>query len=214
MENLPSYRYPVEDLLKEISEPPPPGACAAASWQCAIAAALATKAARLTLGREGFEPVAEEMQRIISRATTLGDQCEELIDQDPTAMNRLSAAAGLPQTSIDEQEIRRACVQTALKNAAQVPLLVAQTGLEVLRLAESVARYGAPGGATEAVLAVSTAASAIEGALLAALAKTPNIDDGPFVADLREKAEALRDEARGTEREIRDRAWETYLARE
>jgi formiminotetrahydrofolate cyclodeaminase len=207
LENLPSYRYPVENLIKELSEPPAPGACGAASWLCAIAAALVAKCARLTLGREGFEPVTEEMQRVIARATTLGEQCEELIDQDPTAMNRLTAAAALPQGSVDEQEIRRACVLSALKNAAQVPLLVAQNGVEVLGLAETVARYGAPGAGPEATLAVRTAAAAIDGALLASLAKLPNIDDEAFDAEVREKAGQLRAQARVIESELSEKVW-------
>lgn len=214
LENLPSYRYPVEELIKEISEPPPPGACAAASWLLAIAAALVTKAARLTLGREGFEPVSEEMLRVVSRASTLGGQCEELIDQDPTAMNRLAAAAALPQTSVEEAEIRRACVQSALKNASQVPMLVAQHGMELLGLAETVTRYGAPGGANEAMLAVRTAASAVEGALLAALSKLANLDDEAFVAETRDKARALRQQAAAIEADLSGRAWEKLLAAE
>lgn len=214
LENLPSYRYPVEDLIKELSEPPPPGACAAASWLCAIAAALVTKAARLTLGREGFEPVSEEMLRVVSRASTLGEQCEELIDQDPTAMNRLAAAAALPQTTVEEAEIRRACVQSALKNASQVPMLVAQHGMEVLGLAETVTRYGAPGGANEALLAVRTAASAVEGALLASLAKLPNLEDEAFVAETREKASALRQEAAALASELSAKTWDKLFAGE
>lgn len=214
LENLPSYRYPVEELIKELSEPPPPGACAAASWLCAIAAALVTKAARLTLGREGFEPVAEEMLRVVSRASTLGEQCEELIDQDPTAMNRLTAAAALPQTTVEEAEIRRACVQSALKNASQVPMLVAQHGLEVLGLAETVARYGAPGGSNEAMLAVRTAASAVEGALLTALAKLPSLEDEAFAAETRDKARAMREQATAIETDLSNRAWEKRLAGE
>lgn len=211
LENLPSYRYPVEDLIKELSEPPPPGACAAASWLCAIAAALVTKSARLTLGREGFEPVSEEMLRVVSRAATLGEQCEELIDQDPTAMNRLAAAAALAQGTVEEAEIRRGCVQSALKNASQVPMLVAQHGLEVLGLAETVARYGAPGGSNEAFLAVRTAASAVDGALIAALAKLPNLEDETFVAETREKARSLREQARAIETELSAKTWDKLL---
>lgn len=214
MENLPSYRYPVEDLIKEISEPPPPGACAAASWLVAIAAALVTKAARLTLGREGFEPVSEEMLRVVSRAATIGEQCEELMDQDPTAMNRLAAAAALPQTTVEETEIRRACVQSALKNGSQVPMLVAQHGMEVLGLAETVVRYGAPGGSNEAFLAVRTAASAVEGALIAALSKLPNLEDEAFVTETREKARSLHAQAAAIEADLSAKTWEKLLTRE
>lgn len=214
LENLPSYRYPVEDLIKELSEPPPPGACAAASWLCAIAAALVTKAARLTLGREGFEPVSEEMLRVVSRAATLGEQCEELIDQDPTSMNRLAAAAALPQTTVEETEIRRACVQSALKNVSQVPMLVAQHGMEVLGLAETVARYGAPGGANEALLAVRTAVSAVEGALVAALSKLPNLEDEAFVTETRDRARDWHEQAMALEKELSTRTWEKLFAGE
>lgn len=211
LENLPSYRYPVEDLLKELAEVPPPGACGAASWLCAIAAALVAKVARMTIGREGFEPVEEEMRRILSRATTIGDQSEELIDQDPTMMNRLATAAALPLTTPEEQEIRHSLVQSALKNAAQVPMLIAQNGREIFNLAESVFRYGVPGGATEAILAVRTAVAAIDGALLAGLAKASKIEDEAFTAELREKAIAIRSQVKATETALMDRAMTRHL---
>ena len=211
MENLPSYRYPVEELLKEFSEPTPPGAGGAASLLGAIAASLVSKSARLTLGREGFDAVSEEMQRIVSRAATLGSQCEELIDQDPTAMNRLSASAALPQGTPEEQEIRRTCIQTALKNAVQIPLVVAQHSLEVLSLAEAVVRYGAPRGAAEAMLAVRTAASALDGSLLAAMSMLPTIEDEAFKQEQVEKARSLRDQGNAIEQELRKRAWDQLL---
>lgn len=211
LDNLPSYRYPVEDLIKELAEPHAPGACGATAWLLAIAAALVTKAARFTLGREGFEPVLEEMQRVISRATLLGEQCEELIDQDPTAMNRLAAAAALPQGAADEIEIRWTCVQSALKNTAQLPLLVAAHGLEILALAETVVRYGAPGGFAEGTLAVHTTGAAIEGALHAALAVMPSIDDEAFASECREKVLGIRAQARGTVGELGEWTWRRLI---
>lgn len=211
LDNLPSYRYPVEELIKELAEPRAPGACGAAAWMLAIAAALITKVARITLGRDGFEPVAEEMQRVASRATLLGEQCEELIDQDPTAMNRLATAAALPQGTHEEAEIWRTCVQSALKNAAQLPLLVATHGLELLGLAETVARYGAPGGFAEAALATRSVCAALEGALHAALGVLPGIEEAAFVAETREKIRSLREQARHSESELGDWIWKRQL---
>lgn len=200
--NLPAFRYTFDELLKAISQPAAPGAMGVSAMLGATGAALVTKVARLTLGQEGFEAVTEEMQRIASRASTLGEQLQGAIDQDAQHAIRLAQASMLPQATAEEQEIRRECIGIAVKNAIAVAMNMAQTGLEVARLAETVARYGDPSTAPEARLALFTLSAAVRGSLLTASNKFGSLSDTGWVEEQRLKAADFEREIAQLEREF------------
>lgn len=203
--NLPSYRYPLEELFQEFAGLTAPGTVGGAAMQAAFAAALVAKAARKTLGREGFEPMTEEMNRIISRAEALSDGLQEAIDQDAIAENRLTHAYALPQTSAEEQGVRRDCIELALSNQAKNPLSLAQSAREVLSLAESVLRYGHPQSTSSAFLAARSAAAATMACALYALAKSREIS--AIAAEVEEKATAFWNDAWSLDQELTQLSW-------
>jgi glutamate formiminotransferase/formiminotetrahydrofolate cyclodeaminase len=174
--------------------------------QAAFAASLVAMAARKTLGREGFEPMTEEMNRIITRAESLSDGLQEAIDQDAIAANRLSHAYALPQSSPEEQAVRRDCIALALSNQAKNPLSLAQSAKEVLDLAESVLRYGHPQSTSAAFLAARTAAAAIMACSLYALAKSREVPQ--IAAEIEGKATGLWNEARSLDQELTQFSWD------
>lgn len=208
--NLPSYRYPLEELFQEFASPQAPGTVGGAAMQAAFAASLVAKAARKTLGREGFEPMTEEMQRIITRAEALSDGLQEAIDQDAIAANRLSHAYALPQSSSEEFAVRRDCIALALSNQAKNPLSLAQSAMEVLGLAESVLRYGHPQSTSSAFLAARTAAAAIMACALFALAKSRELPE--IAAEIEGKATGLWNQARSLDQELTQLTWDRVAA--
>lgn len=204
--NLPSYRYPLEELFQEFASPQAPGTVGGAAMQAAFAASLVAKAARKTLGQEDFEPMTEEMQRIITRAESLSDGLQEAIDQDAIAANRLSHAYALPHGSAEEEAVRRDCIALALKNLAKTPLSLAQSASEVLALAESVLRYGHPQSTSAAFLAARTAASATMACALFALAKSRELPE--MLDEIEGKAKTLWQEANTLDQELTQLTWD------
>ncbi len=180
--------------------------------QAAFAASLVAMAARKTLGREGFEPMTEEMNRIITRAEALSDGLQEAIDQDAISANRLSHAYALPQSSSEEQGVRRDCIALALSNQAKNPLSLAQSAREVLALAESVLRYGHPQSTSAAFLAARTAAAATMACSLYALAKSREVP--AIAAEIEGKATGLWNEARSLDQELTQLSWDRVVAAE
>lgn len=178
--------------------------------QGAFAASLVAKAARKTVGTEGFEPMTEEMQRIVNRAESLSDGLQEAIDQDAIAANRLSHALALPQSSAEEIAVRRDCIALALKNQAKTPLSLAQSTMEVLGLAESVLRYGHPQSTSAAFLAARSAASATMACALRALAKSREVPE--LAEEIEGKATSLWQEARSLDQELTMLSWERVAA--
>ncbi|MBM3275836.1 MAG: cyclodeaminase/cyclohydrolase family protein [Candidatus Sericytochromatia bacterium] len=183
---LPAHKQAVSDLVGELKHPEAAGAAGVSALVAALAAGLTAKVATLTAGREGFEAVTEEMQRVANRAALLSSQLTQAIDSDPQAQLRLTQAFHLPQGTPDEGEIRRSCLDLALKNVVQVPVNIAQLALEVLGLAETVSRYGNPIAAAEAGLAMATAISSVKGALAAATGGLRSVTDDEWTETTRE----------------------------
>lgn len=199
---LPAHKQAFCDLVQDLKHPDSAGAAGASALVAAISAGLTAKVAALTVGREGFEAVAEEMQRVSNRAAQLAGQLSQGIDQEPQAQLRLTQAYHLPQTTPDESEIRRSCLDLAVKNAVMVPVNIAQLSLEVLGLAETVSRYGIPAAAAEAGLAMATAISAVKGALAAATGGLKAVTDDDWAEQTREQMARMLEKVMELEGEL------------
>lgn len=199
---VPAHKQAFSDLVQDLRHPNAAGAAGASALVAAIAAGLVARVASLTVGREGFEAVSEEMQRVANRASQLAVQLAQSVDQEPQAQLRLTQAYHLPQTTPDESEIRKSCLDLAIKNAVQVPLTIAQSALEVLGLAETVSRYGNPAAAAEAGLAMATAIAAVKGALAAATGGLKAVSDDEWAEQIREQMAGMLEKVMALEGEL------------
>lgn len=207
--HLPSFRYPVADLLQENIQDPSMGSGSTAAWSLALACSLVVRGARHTAGREGFEAFSEEMKRIANRGQTLLELAQGLIDQEAAAHGRLIEALNLPQATPDEVEIRRGCVQAALRQAAHVHLSGAQTAVEAQGLAESVFRYGTPVVKTDSALAIRTAAVALEGFTAIAFEQLEGALEESWALEVRTRLEQLRAPCHELDTEASRHLWQT-----
>lgn len=200
---LPSYRLPIEDFLGKVADATlAPGGVAMCALMGAMGASLVSMVGKLTANRDDYEPVKEEMLRVANRAEYLSGQLQGAIDQEIQARNRLTQAHTLPQATGEEQKIRTDCIQLALKNGAQVPLLVAQSSLEVFQLAETVLRYGYTGLKPDAVTASMSTASSIRGAALAIRQALSLINDVEWSKGTLEKLAKVLKQADDIERDL------------
>lgn len=138
---------PVKELLADVAKGSlAPGGMGMAALAGSTAAALVGLVGQLTAGKQGYEPMTEEMERAIERAKLLEEQLLTCMDQEVEAFNKLVESMSLPRGSGDERDeqtiIRRDLIRISARGYAQVPLQIGQIGLEVLSLAESVIRYG------------------------------------------------------------------------
>ncbi|MGE5707357.1 MAG: cyclodeaminase/cyclohydrolase family protein [Bacteroidota bacterium] len=203
LDRLPSYRLPIEELLNNVANATlVPGSIAMCALMGSIGASLVSMVGRLTSARDEHEPVKEEMLRVSNRAQHLSDQLLSMIDQEAQSYNRLSQAYSLPQNSGEEQRIRTDCIQVALKNYVQVPLLIAQNALELLQLAETVIRYGHTGLRPDAATAAMVTLSAIRGAALSIRSSLAPITDAEWVKSTQEKREKLLEQAAEIEADL------------
>src|SRR3954470_2039063 len=133
----------VRDLLAAFSsKDPTPGGGSAAALASAMGASLLMMVAALPKTKSGAE---EDRAALTSAAGVLADLRKRLtaaVDADAAAYDQVVAAYKLPKASADEQTMRKAAIQQALRAATDVPLGVVQLSAVALGEAVAIAAHG------------------------------------------------------------------------
>ena len=139
-----------------------PGGGSAAALTAALASALVAMVARLTAGRRSYADHKAEMQELIVAADALRARLVDLIDADARAYADVMRAYQMPRHTPSQQARRTGALQTALRNATDLPLEAAELCLQTLELAVAVATRGNPNAAGDAAVAALLAHAALQ----------------------------------------------------
>lgn len=156
MENLTAM--PSEAFLTALaSAEPVPGGGGGAAMAGALAAALSSMVANLTIGKEKFAAQEEEVQEFLQQAEVARQRLLQLVQDDAAVFGSFMSCYKLPKDTSEEKAARTAAIRNAAKQAAGVPLEIARTSVKVAQLAERLTVIGNPGvitdGACSALLA-------------------------------------------------------------
>jgi len=179
-----------------------PGGGSVAALNAALAAGLTAMVANLTIGKKGYEAVAEEMNDIANKTTELREKLTAAIDRDAEAYSEVMAAFKLPRTTNQEKELRKLAIQKAFKHAALVPMEVANQAVKVLDLAGRAVAGGNKNAVTDGLVAAMNARTAALAALYNVKINLGSIDDDEFVKKLTREINDLEQQAREKEKEI------------
>ncbi len=185
--NLPIAEF----LAKTAAATPIPGGGPVAALSAATAAGLVEMVANLTFGKKGFESVAEAMQAIADGARTLRESLIRDMDRDAEAYTRVLEAYRLPKANEEARELRRAAIEAAFKEAATVPLEVAEKARAVLDLAGTVITGGYPNAVTDGVVGALLARTAGLSALYNVRINLASIGDKAFGQRLLNRVEMI-----------------------
>lgn len=166
------------EFLDEVaSAAPTPGGGSVSAIAGALAGALATMVARLTIGKKKYAD-AETRMREVERE---GEACRrELLDlavQDARAFEGYRAASRMSQRTPEEVASRTGALAEAARLAAQVPLRTAQACVRVLELAQAVAEMGNENAVSDAGVAAWLARAGAEGAALNVRINLPSVSE-------------------------------------
>ena len=146
-----------EFLTALASSAPAPGGGGGAAMAGALAAALSSMVANLTLGKEKFAPVEPEIKELLAAAEEIRQNLLMLVEEDAAVFNSFMSCYKLPKATEAEKVARTAAIRNAAKQAAEVPLAIARASYRVLQLAQRLVCIGNPGvitdGACSALLA-------------------------------------------------------------
>jgi methenyltetrahydrofolate cyclohydrolase len=185
----------IESYLDRLaSVEPEPGGGSVAALVSALGAALVTMVTNLTLGKEKFAAVQEDMVLIQEDSERLCRELEELVTLDALAYGAVAAAMKLPRDNEAQKVERSRVLQAALKGAADVPLKVAQGAVEVARLSLPAAEKGNPNAVSDAGVAVLLADAAAQSAALNVKINLAWIEDKEFNQTAWARIEAILSE--------------------
>lgn len=148
------------------SAAPAPGGGAAAAMSAGTGAALVEMVGNLTIGRPAFAEHQQEVTAIRDAAHQLRLRALGQIDEDAAAFTALMDAYRLPKDTDEQKAARRPAIEAATQRAAAVPLDIAATAAEVVRLAAQLPGRSNPTVLSDVGVAASAAAAAIESAAI------------------------------------------------
>lgn len=131
------------DILDDFaSNNPAPGGGSAAAFTGALAAALVSMVARLTIGKKKYSSIEAQMEEILLQSEKIRYQLTSFVEKDSLAFENVMLAFKLPRGSPELESDRMEAIEKATQSAAQIPMQVARSGLTILALSERVVALG------------------------------------------------------------------------
>ena len=184
-----------EFLEKLASNAPTPGGGGGAAMAGALAVALTSMVGNLTVGKEKFAQHEVEVQELLAKAEALRLELLNLVNADAEVFNSFMTCYRLPKATEEEKQARNQAIQNAAKEAAEVPLKIAESCLEVMKLAERIAIIGNPGAITDAAVSSIMARAALRSAVYNVVVNLKLIKDEAYNQAMYATIEAMQKEA-------------------
>lgn len=193
----------LKDFLAETAgSAPVPGGGSIAALNGAIALALAEMVANLTLGKKKYAEVADEMRQIAVRTSGAREFMLDSMDRDSQAYDRVFDAFKLPKETEEEKSRRTDVIQEATRQAAEIPMAVAQKMCAKMEIIKEVAMKGNRNAVTDATVAMMNARTCVLSALLNVRINLLSIRDEAFVSQMRRSADQWEKYALQMEKEL------------
>ena len=189
-------------LDKTAGSDPVPGGGSISALNGSIAAALTEMVANLTIGRKKYAEVEDKMREVAGRMAEIRTVLANDIDKDSDAYDKVFAAFKLPKETDKEKAHRSNVIQETTKEAALVPMSVAENAAAIMDTIAYVAHNGNQNAVTDATVAMMAARTCVLGALLNVKINLSSIKDEAFVKELSDKADRLEKEAIAKEQEL------------
>lgn len=164
-----------------------PGGGGAAAIMGAMGAALVSMVCNLTVGKEKYADVEDELKAVLEQSEALRARLTDMIQADAEVFDRVMASYGMPKSTDEEKAARSAEIQEALKAATDVPLECAKASAEVIALSRAAAEKGNLNVISDAGVAVVAGFAALKSAALNVNINIGGIKDEAFVADRRQQ---------------------------
>ena len=169
-----------------------PGGGGASALVGALASALGSMVGNFTLGKKKYADVEPDITRLMEEAKELQDGLLACIEKDAEGFEPLSKAYGIPKDAPGRDETLEAC----LRDAAAVPMEIAELSVKVIVLQEEFAEKGSKLMVSDAGCGAALARAALEGAVLNVRVNTKLMKDREYAQKLNGRADGLLTEGR------------------
>jgi len=147
----------VEELCYKVKEKTPvPGGGAVGAVAAALAGALNSMVANLTLGKKKYENYEGVMQEVLENMELIIERSLKLATEDVNAFDKVMSAFKLPKEDPDRENK----IQSALKEAIRTPYELIEQARDILKYSEIVAKWGNQNAVSDAFSAAELARAA------------------------------------------------------
>ncbi len=153
-------------LDKLATSSPEPGGGSVAALVAALGAGLVSMVAGLTVGKEKYAEVQDDVKVLLDRSETVRAALQELVQKDTEVYGAVSEAMKLPRDTDEQKVARDRLMQAALVEAAKVPLAIAEQALAMAELSLTAGEIGNVNAVSDAGVAVLLADAAAQSAAL------------------------------------------------
>jgi formiminotetrahydrofolate cyclodeaminase len=172
---------PIVDFLDKLaSSAPEPGGGSASALAAAIGAALVSMVANLTIGKEKYADVQDQIKTLVDGSEKVRTRLQELVQEDTEVYGVLAKAFKMPRGTEEEKTKRNDAIQAACKEATMVPYAIAGQCLEVAKLSEVAADIGNVNAVSDAGVAALLAEACAQCAALNVKINLGTINDTAF----------------------------------
>lgn len=177
------------------SDAPTPGGGSVSAMVASLGTAMISMVANLTVGKEQYAAVEPEVRKILDENKSLLESLENLVVADMAAFEEFMRVLKLPKDTPEAKAERQELLQQAYLKATDIPLEIAETCLDALKLAERMAGIGNKGAISDVGVAAYVAEAALNAVLLSVEINLPGIKDQDYVAEAKARREKLVEEA-------------------
>ena len=193
----------IQDFLNQTaSNTPVPGGGSISALNGAIATALAEMLANLTIGKKNYTEVEDKMKTTTQEMSHQRTLFFEDIDRDAQAYKLVMDAFKLPKETEEQKTNRINQIQDATKQAALIPMEIAQRAFTLLDSIAFTTRNGNKNAVTDGCISMMTCRTAVLGALLNVRINLGSIKDTEFVDQLANKCNIMEVEALQKEQDL------------
>jgi len=183
---------PIKSFLDELaSSVPAPGGGSVAALSGALGAALISMVGNLTIGKEKYASVQEEISELLEKSERLRKELTELLEADVRAYTELSQTMKMPRDTEEQKKTREKAMDKALKAATNVPMQIAEACVAVMELCRPAAEKGNINAVSDVGVGMLMAEAGLRSAALNVLINLGWIKDETFVSDNRKKLDDL-----------------------
>jgi formiminotetrahydrofolate cyclodeaminase len=134
---------------------------------------------------------AEELSAALAELRVAAENLAEAIDRDAASYEAVLAASKLPKETREEQRRREAAIQRATREAAEVPLHVAEAAVDLYERLGQLEAIAAASMLSDLRVGRLMASAAARGALENVAINLESISDPSYVATIQARATAL-----------------------
>lgn len=183
---------PVKSFLDELaSSAPAPGGGSVAALAGALGAALISMVNNLTIGKEKYAGVQDDITALLKKSESLRKKLTDLLEEDVAVYTKLSQTMKMPRDTEEQKTARAKAMDRDLKAAADVPLRVAEACVSVMELCRPVAEKGNINAVSDVGVGILMAEAGLRSAALNVLINLGWIKDAQYVSETRKKLDTL-----------------------